>query len=82
MTANAAPEEAGDVWTWTALDADSKLIVFYFLGVRDVGYAQALMEGVADRLATRVQQTTDGLKAYLDAVEGAFGADIEYAQSL
>lgn len=70
----------GDCWTWTALDADSKLIVSYMVGGRDADYANAFMLDVADRLATRVQLTTDGLKAYLQAVEGAFGADVDYAQ--
>lgn len=79
-TAKAAPEEAGDAWTWTALDADSKLIVSFLVGGRDAGYAHEFMEDVASRLATRVQLTTDGHKAYLDAVEGAFGADVDYAQ--
>ena len=79
-TAKAAPEDAGDVWTWTALDADSKLIVSYLIGGRDAAYAHEFMQDVAGRLASRVQLTTDGLKAYLDAVEGAFGADIDYAQ--
>jgi IS1 family transposase len=79
-TAKAAPEEAGDVWTWTALDADSKLIVSYLVGGRDAGYAHEFMQDVAGRLANRVQLTTDGLKAYLEAVDGAFGADIDYAQ--
>ena len=79
-TAKAAPEEAGDVWTWTALDADSKLIVSYLIGGRDADYANEFMQDVAGRLASRVQLTTDGLKACLDAVEGAFGADVDYAQ--
>jgi IS1 family transposase len=79
-TAKAAPEEAGDVWTWTALDADSKLLVSYLIGGRDAGYANEFMEDVASRLANRVQLTTDGLKAYLEAVDGAFGSDIDYAQ--
>jgi IS1 family transposase len=78
--AKAAPEDAGDIWTWTALDADSKLIVSYLVGGRDAGYAAAFMDDVASRLANRVQLTTDGLRAYLDAVEGAFGADVDYAQ--
>ena len=78
-TAKAAPEEAGDVWTWTALDADSKLIVSYLIGGRDAGYANEFMQDVAGRLANRVQLTTDGHRAYLDAVEGSFGADIDYA---
>jgi IS1 family transposase len=79
-TAKAAPEEAGDVWTWTALDADSKLILSWLVGGRDAGYATEFMQDVADRLANRVQLTTDGHKAYLEAVEGAFGADVDYAQ--
>ncbi len=78
--AKAAPEDAGDVWTWTAIDADSKLIVSYLVGGRDAGYASEFMQDVASRLANRVQMTTDGHKAYLDAVEDAFGADIDYAQ--
>lgn len=78
-TTKAAPEAAGDVWTWTALDADSKLIVSYLIGGRDAGYAHEFMQDVAGRLANRVQLTTDGHRPYLDAVEGAFGADIDYA---
>jgi len=77
--AKAAPEDAGDLWTWTALDADSKLIVGYLVDGRDAEYAHAFMEDVAARLSTRVQLTTDGHKAYLSAVEGAFGADVDYA---
>ena len=72
-------ESAGDVWTWTALDADSKLILSYLVGGRDSEYAIAFMDDVASRLANRVQLTTDGHKAYLEAVEGAFGADVDYA---
>jgi len=79
-TAKDAPEGAGDTWTWTAIDADSKLIVSYLVGGRDSRYANAFMDDVASRLATRVQLTTDGHKAYLEAVEGAFGADVDYAQ--
>ncbi|MBU1174010.1 MAG: DDE-type integrase/transposase/recombinase [Alphaproteobacteria bacterium] len=79
-TAVAAPEGAGDTWTWTAIDADSKLIVAYLVGARDADYANAFMQDVADRLETRVQLTTDGHKPYLAAVEGAFGADVDYAQ--
>ncbi|WP_431285885.1 IS1 family transposase [Humitalea sp. 24SJ18S-53] len=79
-TAKSAPEEAGDVWTWTALDADSKLILSWLVGGRDAGYATEFMQDVADRLANRVQLTTDGHKAYLEAVEGAFGADVDYSQ--
>ncbi len=77
--AKAAPEEAGDVWTWTALDADSKLIVAYLVGGRDADYANSFMLDVADRLTSRVQLTTDAHKPYLQAVEGAFGADVDYA---
>ena len=79
-TAKAAPEHAGDVWTWTRLDRDSKLIVSYLIGGRDAEYANAFMQDVADRLANRVQLTTDGLKTYLNAVEEAFGAGVDYAQ--
>lgn len=77
--AKAAPDLAGDTWTWTALDADSKLIVSYLVGGRDAEYASAFMADVAERLTGRVQLTTDGHKAYLDAVEDAFGADVDYA---
>lgn len=79
-TATAAPEEAGDVWTWTALDPDSKMIVSYLVGGRDSGYALEFMDDVAKRLANRVQLTTDGHKAYLNAVEDAFAGDIDYSQ--
>src|SRR6202167_3718654 len=80
MTAKAAPVRAGDVWTWTALDSESKLIVSYLVGGRDSEYAMAFMDDLRARLANRVQLTTDGHKAYLEAVEGAFGADVDYAQ--
>ena len=79
-TAKAAPDDAGDIWTWTALDADSKLIVGYLVGGRDAEYANAFMADVAERLGARVQLTTDVHGAYLQAVEGAFGADVDYAQ--
>jgi IS1 family transposase len=78
--AKAAPDGAGDAWTWTALEADTKLIVSFFVGGRDGDCARLFMDDVAARLATRVQLTSDGHKAYLDAVEGAFGADVDYAQ--
>ena len=74
-----APEKAGDVWTWTAIDADSKLLISYLVGGRDSGYAKEFMEDVASRLTNRVQLTTDGHKSYLEAVEGAFGCDVDYA---
>lgn len=69
----------GDVWTWTALDADSKLVPSWAVGRRDGFTAQAFIRDLADRLATRVQLTTDGHKVYLEAVEGAFGSEIDYA---
>ena len=78
-TAKAAPADAGDVWTWTAIDADSKLIVSYFVGGRDGECAMWFMDDLRSRLANRVQLTSDGHYAYLDAVEGAFGGDIDYA---
>jgi IS1 family transposase len=78
--AKAAPANAGDVWTWTAIDADSKLLVSYLLGNRDAGAAFNFMSDVAERLANRVQLTTDGHTAYLSAVLGAFGIDVDYAQ--
>ena len=77
--AEAAPENAGDAWTWTAIDADSKLIISYLVGGRDSGYAAEFMGDVAERLANRVQLTTDGHRAYLEAVEDAFGDDVDYA---
>lgn len=70
----------GDVWTCTAMDADSKLVISWLVGERDAGYATEFINDLASRLATRVQLTTDGLKVYLEAVEGAFGADIDFAQ--
>jgi len=79
-TAKAAPEGAGDVWTWTAIDADTKLMPSWFVGGRDSDSAIIFMDDLAGRLANRVQLTSDGHKAYLEAVEGAFGADIDYAQ--
>lgn len=78
--AKAAPEGAGDAWTWTALCADTKLIAGWMVGPRDGGIAFEFMQDLAGRLASRVQLTTDGHKAYLEAVEGAFGAGIDYAQ--
>ena len=74
-----APEGAGDVWTWTALDSETKLMVSYFVGDRTSESAIVLMDDLRARLANRVQLTTDGHKPYLEAVEGAFGNDIDYA---
>ncbi len=70
----------GDVYTWTAIDADTNLAVSWLVGERDAGYAAEFINDLARKLATRIQLTTDGWKAYLEAVEGAFGADIDYAQ--
>lgn len=69
----------GDVWTWVAIDADTKLIVSYLVGGRSAGYAAKFIDDLASRLTHRIQLTTDGHKAYLRAVEGAFGADVDYA---
>jgi IS1 family transposase len=77
--ATAAPDGAGDVWTWTALDSESKMILSYEVGDRSGATALEFMDDLRRRLANRVQLTTDGHKAYLEAVEGAFGADIDYA---
>jgi IS1 family transposase len=70
----------GDAWTWVAIDSQSKLAISYLVGGRDSEYAIALMDDLRSRLANRVQLTTDGHKAYLEAVEGAFGDDVDYAQ--
>jgi IS1 family transposase len=77
--AKAAPEDAGDVWTWTAIDADTKLIVSYLVGNRGGESATAFMHDVAGRCANRVQLTTDGHNAYLDAVADAFAGHVDYA---
>src|ERR1017187_7917274 len=69
----------GDVWTWVAIDADSKLICSWLVGKRDPGCATAFIQDLAGRLANRVQLTTDGLKMYLTAVADGFGEDIDYA---
>ncbi len=79
QAAKAAPEIAGDLWTWTALDADSKLIASWFVGDRSGQSASMFVNDLAGRLANRVQITTDGHKAYLQAIEGAFGSEIDYA---
>jgi IS1 family transposase len=69
----------GDVWTWIALDADTKLVPSWLVSTRDAGAAFTFMIDVASRLKNKVQLTTDGHKPYLSAVEDAFGADIDYA---
>ena len=77
--AKAAPKGAGDVWTWTAIEADSKMILSWQVGDRTSATAIEFMDDLRKRLANRVQLTTDGHKAYLEAVEGAFGGDVDYA---
>jgi IS1 family transposase len=77
--AKAAPDGAGDVWTWTAIEADTKLLISHFCGGRDGECAKWFMDDVASRVITRIQLTSDGHKSYLEAVEGAFGADVDYA---
>lgn len=69
----------GDVWTWTAIDADTKLIPSFTVGNRDAASARILIEDLSGRLKNRIQLTTDGLKVYVEAVEGAFGCEIDYA---
>jgi IS1 family transposase len=69
----------GDIWTWVALDADTKLVPSFCVGNRDAKTAKIFMDDLASRLANRVQLTTDGYKIYLNAVENAFGGDIDYA---
>jgi IS1 family transposase len=80
---NTTPEKEaqgwGDIWTWTAIDADSKLIISYTLGDRNGGTAMTFMQDVASRINNRIQLTTDGHRVYADAVENAFGSEIDYA---
>ena len=78
-TAIKAPEVAGDIWTWTAICADSKLVPSWLVGNRDAECANAFIEDLASRLSSKVQLTSDGLKSYLETIEGAFGNDIDYA---
>ena len=79
-TAKSAPEGAGDVWTWTAIEAESKMILAYEVGDRSGATALEFMNDLRARLSNRVQLTTDGHKAYLEAVESAFGGDVDFAQ--
>src|ERR1700674_645438 len=78
-TAKAAPADAGDVWTWTAIDADTKLLCSYLIGGRDAEGAETFMRDLQGRLANRVQLTSDGHRPYLQAVNATFGDDIDYA---
>src|SRR5271157_2199314 len=81
---NVSPEKKeigwGDVWTWVGIDADTKLVVSYLVGGRGADWAMDFMQDCAERIVGRVQITTDGYKAYLEAVESAFGMDVDYAQ--
>jgi IS1 family transposase len=77
-TATAAPDDAGDIWTWTAICADTKLLVTFLVGGRDSNYAIAFVDDLKERLANRVQVTSDGHGAYLRAVEQVFGDDVDY----
>lgn len=80
---NASPEQKakgfGDIWTWTAICADTKLIPSFYVGERDGEAAMHFIDDLSRRMAHRIQLSSDGHKAYLDAVEGAFGGDIDYA---
>jgi IS1 family transposase len=76
---NDDPAEVGDFWVWIALDSDSKLIPTYAVGKRDLPTAMAFVSDLADRLANRVQISSDGLKAYIWAIERAFGSEVDYA---
>ena len=78
--ASAAPKFAGDTWTWTALDSDTKLIITYMVGGRDSEYAMEFLDDLRGRLSNRVQLTTDGHRAYLEGVRKTFGRDVDYAQ--
>ena len=76
----AAPDGAGDIWTWTAIDVDSELIISWLMGDGDASFGIEFMDDLRSRTADRFQLTTDGHGAYLEAVEGAFGGDVDYAQ--
>ena len=73
-------DKAGDVWTWTAVDSDTKLIISWLVGGRDSGNALEFLDDLHKRVADRIQLSTDGHGAYRAAVEDAFGADVDYAQ--
>ena len=78
--AKAAPVGAGDVWTWTSIDADTKLICNWMVGERDANWAEAFIDDLSYRITTRVQLTSDGLQAYVLPVHAAFGNEVDYAQ--
>jgi IS1 family transposase len=77
--AKAAPVGAGDVWTWTGIDADTKLICSWMVGERDANWAEAFIDDLAGRMANRIQLTSDGLHAYVLPVASAFQMDVHYA---
>lgn len=77
--AKSAPIDAGDIWTWTAMDRDSKLMISYTVGDRSQATAREFMFDLASRLSTRIQLTTDGHGGYLKAVTDAFSGDVDYA---
>jgi IS1 family transposase len=78
-TAKNAPKGAGDVWTWTAINADTKLVPCWHVGPRDIISAYQFMQRLSARMANRIQLTTDGLTFYLPAIREAFGTDVDYA---
>src|SRR5947209_3214227 len=79
-TAKAPADKAGDAWTWTAIDADSKLIVAYLVGKRDGEHALEFIQDMAERITDRPQITTDGLASYVAAIDEIFGLDVDFAQ--
>src|SRR5580704_62015 len=79
LAAKAAPKDAGDVWTWTAIDADTKLLISWLVADRTVYSAVTFMDDLKSRLANRVQLTSDGHRPYLTAVDSVFGDDVDYA---
>ena len=80
IVAKAAPEAAGDIWTWVAIDAETKLVPSWRIGDRSGETATEFVCDLSKRLASRVQVTTDGLRSYVEAIEAGFGADVDYAQ--
>ena len=77
LTLEQVKKGAGSVWTWTALDADSKLIISYTLGDRGAETARVFIQDLASRIRNRIQLTTDGHRVYAEAVEDAFGSEID-----
>src|SRR3954454_5267161 len=78
--AKTAPDGAGDTWTWTALDSDSKMMLTWWVGDRSRDTAYSFLRDLESRLANRIQLTTDGHGAYLEAVDAAFGGNVDFAQ--